>query len=81
MTVIHVLPKRFEDFLRHLDCNSPKIFNTKTEAPGLRLGFVLTSSPRNGMRPQPSADRPFEICSVFFFETRTWPSTERGLNT
>ena len=23
MTVIHVLPKRFEDFLRHLDCNSP----------------------------------------------------------
>ena len=24
MTVIHVLPKRFEDFLRHLDCNSPR---------------------------------------------------------
>ena len=25
MTVIHVLPKRFEDFLRHLDCNSPHL--------------------------------------------------------
>ena len=25
MTVIHVLPKRFEDFLRHLDCNSPTL--------------------------------------------------------
>ena len=33
MTVIHVLPKRFEDFLRHLDCNSPR---AHSENPGNR---------------------------------------------
>ena len=32
MTVIHVLPKRFEDFLRHLDCNSPKQANFRLTA-------------------------------------------------
>ena len=39
MTVIHVLPKRFEDFLRHLDCNSPRhqeaMSNTLNEFPNV----------------------------------------------
>ncbi len=29
MTTIHVLPKRFEDFLRHLGCNPPEVCGGK----------------------------------------------------
>ena len=47
MTVIHVLPKRFEDFLRHLDCNSPRACQGRFDIPA---GSMETTIEVHGLK-------------------------------